>query len=63
MFTKEENHFKLMFKLALIALLCQSSDISALRAPEYSTGKYTTTDVDTGTWSTTKTISNVSMDY
>ena len=37
--------------------------VYSLRSPYYLTGKYSAQDVDTGTWSTVKTISNVSMIY
>lgn len=37
--------------------------VYSLRSPYYLTGKYSSQDVDTGTWSTVKTISNVSMIY
>ena len=62
MSAKEENHFKLVFKLVWIVFSCLSSFVWTLRTPDYATGKYTETDVDTGTWNTTKTLSNVNID-
>ena len=62
MSAKEVNHFKPMFKLVWIVVVCQFSFAWTLRTPDYATGKYTATDVDAGTWNTTKTLSNVNID-
>ena len=54
------NNLSVILASVLIVTLWHNSFVLAIRTPYFSTGKFAERDVDTGIWSTSQTLSNVS---